>query len=261
MRLKLVALLIPVLALVLNVASPARAGLINGGFEQYTGGYNSAPSQLGNSGTGGYTALTGWTVGQGTYGFLMAPGTADTTGSYSPQFGNNFSIWGSNNGGLNTVAPTSPLGGNFLALDAAEGYRGLGISQTLTGLTKGQAYEVSFYWASGQQRGYTGSTTESLQVSFGANQTQSTSVVTNVSKGFTDWQKQSFVFTADGASDTLSFLAVGTPAGLPPFVLLDGVTFNAVPEPGSLALMGIGLVMTAAVHRYRRGKSAPEEMS
>ena len=260
MRTKLTALLIPVLTLVASVAGTARAGLINGGFEQYTGGSKSAPSQLGNSGTNGYTALTGWTINSGTYGFLMGAGTADTTGAYSPQFNNMFSIWGTNNGGLNKVPTSSPLGGNFLALDAADGYRGKGISQTLTDLTKGQAYEVSFYWASGQQQGYTGTTTEGLQVSFGNNQTQSTSVVTNVSKGFTDWQKQSFIFTADGVSDTLTFLAVGTPSGLPPIVLLDGVSFNAVPEPGSLALMGTGLVLTAAVRRFRRGKATAEEV-
>ena len=257
---KIAVLVIPVLSLVLTGAGTARADLINGGFEQYTGGKNSAPSQLGNSGADGYSALTGWTVNHGTYGFLMAAGTADTTGAYSPQFNNTFSIWGKNNGGTDTVAPSSPLGGNFLALDAAEGYRGKGISQTLTDLTVGQQYAVSFYWASGQQRGYTGVTTESLHVSFGDNQTQSTSVATNASKGFTDWQKQTFVFTADGVSDTLNFLAVGTPAGLPPFVLLDGVTFNAVPEPGSLALVGIGLVMTAAVQRCRRSRSVPPEM-
>ncbi len=256
MQTKLAAFLLPVLALAFGIPTQARAGLINGSFEQYTGGYNGGLSQLANSGTGGYTAITGWTVGSGTYGFLMAPGTVDTTGSYSPQFTNTFSLWGSNNGGLNTIPATSPDGGDFLALDAAAGYRGTGISQILTGLTTGQQYSVSFDWASGQQHGFNGATTESLQVSLGS-QTQSTSIVSNVDRGFTNWQKQTFVFTADGASDTLNFLAVGTPSGLPPIVLLDGVNFAAVPEPGSLALVGIGLVATAAVRRYRRGTSAP----
>ena len=267
MATKLAALIIPVLTLTLGAAVPVRAGLINGSFESFTNSTTGLPSQLSNSGTGGYTSLTGWTIGANTYGFLMAPGTADKGGSYSPQFNNYFSIWGSNNGGSVTLPASSPDGGNFLALDAASGYRGNGISQTLTGLTAGQTYAVTFDWASGQQHGYTGTTTESVQVGFGS-QTQTTSVVTNVSQGFTPWQQQTFYFTADGVSDTLNFLAVGTPSGLPPVVLLDGVSFSnvsqvnpsnvAVPEPGSLALVGVGLVVTAAVRRFRRGTPAPE---
>ncbi len=252
MQRKFATLIVPMLALTLGAAVPARAGLVNGSFEQFTGGYNGLPSELSNSSTGGYTALTGWTVGSGTYGFLMAPGTLDTTGSHSPTYNNTFSLWGSKNGGLVTLPATSPDGGNFLALDAAAGYRGAGISQTLTGLTVGNKYAVTFNWASGQQYGYTGATTESMQVSFGANQVQSTSTVSNLDKGFTPWRQQTFVFTADGTSDVLNFLAVGTPSGLPPIVLLDGVGFAAVPEPGSLALVGIGLLVTATVHRCRK---------
>ena len=250
MQPKLAALIVPIITLALGFPTSARAGLINGSFEQYTGGSNGAPSQLGNSGTGGYTGLTGWTVGNGTYGFLMAPKVADTTGSYSPQFGNSMTLWGSNNGGLATLSATSPDGGNYLALDAASGYRGAGISQTLTGLKVGQQYAVSFHWASGQQHGYDGDTFESFQVSLG-NQIQSTSVENNVSHGFTNWRQETLTFTADGASDALTFLAVGTPSGLPPFALLDGVSFVAVPEPGSLALVGVGLAVTAAVRRVR----------
>ena len=254
---KLATMIFPTLALTLAVAMPARAGLINGSFEQYSGGYNATAtklgtaSQLSNSGTGNYTALTGWTIGAGTYGFLMAPGAADTTGAYSPQFSNTLTLWGSNNGGLVSLPASSPDGGNYVLLDAADGYRGAGISQTLTGLTKGQQYSVTFNWASGQQHGYDGITTESLQVNFGS-QTQTTNVVTNASHGFTPWQQQTFTFTADGTSDVLNFLAVGTPSGLPPMVLLDGVSFAAVPEPGSLALVAVGLAVTATIRRCRR---------
>ena len=258
---KLATLMLSMMALTLGAALPARAGLINGSFEQYTGGYNATAtklgttSQLSNSGTGNYTALTGWTIGSGTYGFLMSPGAADTTGAYSPQFGNTLTLWGTNNGGLVSLPASSPDGGNYVLLDAADGYRGAGISQTLTGLTKGQQYAVTFDWASGQQHGYDGMTTESLQVSLGS-QTQTSSVVTNVSHGFTPWQQQTFIFTADGTSDVLNFLAVGTPSGLPPMVLLDGVSFGAVPEPGSLALVAVGLVVTATVRRRRRRPEA-----
>ncbi len=88
---------------------------------------------------------------------------------------------------------------------------------------------------------YDGPTTEQWQVSFGS-QTQSTPVANNDSHGFTGWMYQTFNFTTDSTSDVLSFLAVGTPTGLPPFSLLDGVTVNAVPEPTSLTLLGLALL-------------------
>ena len=242
----------PALALVVVAPSAAPAGFTNGSFETFTNSANpGVASQLGNSGTGGYSSLAGWTIGSGTYGFLMASGAADTTGSYSPQFNSTFRLWGSNDGGVATLPASSPDRGNYLALDGASGYRGTGISQTITGLTVGQQYLVTFDWASGQQYNFNGATNESLQVSLG-NQTQTTATVQNVSHGFTDWVEQSFVFTADATSSTLNFLAMSTSGGLPPIVLLDGVTFNAVPEPASLALVGLGLGVATLTHRLRR---------
>ena len=260
---KLTTLVIPAIALLMGIPAAAPAGFVtNGSFESFTNTANpGVASQLG-SGTGGYTALTGWTVGANTYGFLMAPGVADskssTGGSYSPQYGSYMRLWGTNNGGVGVIPTSSPDGGNYVVLDAADGYRGTGISQVLTGLTVGQKYTVSFNWASGQQYGYnnpsdTPYTNDALQVTFGS-QVQTTATEYNVNHGFTDWSKQTFTFTADATSDTLNFLAMSTSGGLPPMVLLDGVNVAAVPEPASLALVGLGLTVAAVANRVRRRK-------
>ena len=85
------------------------------------------------------------------------------------------------------------------------------------------------------------------------NETHSTAVISNVSHGFSGWVHQTFTFTAASASEVLSFLAVGTPAGVPPFALLDGVTLAAaVPEPSSWALMLGGFAVVGFIARRRR---------
>jgi len=54
------------------------------------------------------------------------------------------------------------------------------------------------------------------------------------------------------ATEVLSFLAIGTPGGVPPFSLLDGVSITEVPEPTSLALLGAGLGLVGLMTRRRR---------
>jgi hypothetical protein len=218
--------------LALAITAPAFASnlVMNGDFETTTNGPNF---QFDNN-----TVATGWTSNG--YNFIFAPGAADTIGA-TGQFGN-LQLWGPGNGSANGLPATSPSGGNFAAADGA--FQVGAISQTINGLTMGNSYVVSFWWAGAQQSGFTGATTEQWQVSLGG-QTQSTVVLNNVSHGFTGWQSQSFTFTADNTSDLLSFLAVGTPNGVPPFVLLDGVTLNAsgtTPEPETLTLMATGLM-------------------
>mgnify|MGYP001017060695 CR=1 FL=1 len=121
----------------------------------------------------------------------------------------------------------------------------------------GQPYQLDFWWAGAQLSLTTGATTDQLQVSLG-NQTQSTAVVANPSQGFTGWMFQTLYFTAQNNSEVLSFLAVGGPSGLPPFVLLDGVNLNAVPEPSTLltASLAVGLFGIGAARRLRRRNTA-----
>jgi len=94
--------------------------------------------------------------------------------------------------------------------------------QTLTGLGVNSIASVSFYCAGAQRQGYGGATIEAWQVSLGS-QTRTTAVVSNPSHGFTGWRKTTLSFVVTSATEALSFLAVGTPGGVPPFSLLDGV--------------------------------------
>jgi hypothetical protein len=223
--------------LTFGIAAQAGNLVVNGGFESTTSG----PGQLGYN-----TNATGWTTTG--YNFLFASGTADTTGT-NGVYGN-LQLWGPNNGSANGLPASSPDGGNYVAADGA--FQIAPIQQTINGLTPSDSYTVSFYWAGAQQYTFNGPNTEQWQVSLGS-QTQSTAVYQNPSHGFSGWQQQSFTYTATSASEVLSFLAVGTPTGVPPFSLLDGVTLNAAtPEPATLALLGSGLLAGVGFVRSKK---------
>ncbi|MGH6911978.1 MAG: PEPxxWA-CTERM sorting domain-containing protein, partial [Phenylobacterium sp.] len=61
-----------------------------------------------------------------------------------------------------------------------------------------------------------------------------------------------FNFTATSNSQLLTFLSVGTPSGLPPIALLDGVSLTMVPEPSTWAMMLLGFGGIGAMIRRRR---------
>jgi hypothetical protein len=232
----------------LALATPALATnlVVNGDFETATldGSY-----QFGD----GYPSeqLAGWTTNG--YNFLFQPGTADAAGA-TGQYGG-LSLWGPNNGSDNGLPAISPTGGNFVGADGAFGVGA--IEQVINGLIAGRKYDVSFWWGGAQQEGFTGPTTEQWEVALGGEH-QSTAILDNADHGFTGWQKQTFTFTATGPNEVLSFLAHGTPDGVPPFSLLDGVSMEAAsaPEPASWALMILGFAATGAVLRRRRSVPA-----
>jgi hypothetical protein len=190
------------------------------------------------------TNLTGWTNNNNGYNFVFASGTADGSG-LANSYGNLMSLWGPNNGSNNGLTASSPDGGNFIVADGDSGIRGA-ISQTITGLTAGKDYIVSFWEAAAQQYNYNGDTTEQWQVSFGS-QTQLSTKFELPNHGFSGWNQKSLTFTANATSQTLSFLALGTPNGLPPFSLLDGVAVNAAPVPEPFTIVGtmVGLGLGA----------------
>jgi hypothetical protein len=243
------------LALAMVASGRAHAGgnlVTNGEFTSYSG-----PAAQLDVADG--TTVSGWSSGitsaniQG-LNFLYTPGSADTTGSLYPYYSKQVYLWGSNNGGAN-VLTAPPTGGNFIAMDG-DGPSAGALSQSISGLTVGQSYTLSFDWAGAQFTDGTGATTEQYQVSLGSD-TQYTSIVDNASQGFTGWMGATMTFTATNSTEALSFFALGTPAGIPPTALLSDVSLTAVvPEPSSLVLVSIGTLGLLVIGLRRRAMTA-----
>jgi hypothetical protein len=143
-----------------------------------------------------------------------------------------------------------PAGGNFVGADGA--YQTGYIEQTVTGLTPGQLYVLSFWWAASQQYTFMGNTSSYWTVALGS-QSQNTATVGIASEGFSGWMYQTFYYTATSSSETLSFLATGTPTSTePPFALLTGITMSAAPEPDSWMLVIVGFMIYLAAARSIR---------
>jgi hypothetical protein len=245
-------LLIAAIAVIVVSTAEVRASfnfVTNGNFSSTTGGTaGQTTGQLDYTSVTNGTAFnaSGWTTSG--YNFLMNSGNPTTTGQY-----NSLSLWDSKSSGLtnssNTWDGSAPGGGNYIAADGD--YDTVAITQSMMNLTVGKMYTVGFWWAGAQQTGYTTASTDQWEVSLGS-QTQYTSVYSNPGEGFSGWSYVTMTFTATATTEALSFLAIGTPSGVPPFALLDGVSMYAVPEPSSLVMVSLGLFGVGIVRRRRR---------
>ena len=267
MKTKIKAALVGFSAIGLSAVSlPAQAASLvqNGGFVPSTLLVNPpiGPKQSAFLGNGnGDVVIPNWTING--YNFIVPDGTLIGTNMATFGNGNQIKLY-TNPSGTQVVNSVPAVGdsvgsGWFIVADGDPGFSGT-ISQTLTGLTVGQKYEVTFAQAAGQQTGFTGNTTEQWKVSFGAaNQTTPLVVSPFLPSGapVTPWQQQKLTFTADAATDVLSFLAVGTPSGKPPFSLLSGIAVNpaAVPEPlefaGTIAGFSLCLVLRSKLAKQK----------
>jgi hypothetical protein len=237
--------------LVFAAAAAAHAASVNlvtnGSFEQTT--LSASGALVGNN-------LPGWTVknigniGGVAYNFTALyfsatdATTVGATGTDHP--GSNWAVH---------QAAASPDGGKFIAIDGGPNATST-LSQSISGLTVGHTYNLSFDYAGAQQNDMSGPTTETWTVSLGQ-ESHSAPVLQNAHHGFTGWYSSTLSFTATAASEVLTFMAVGAPSGYPPVSLLDGVSLvdasaPPVPETGSWALMLCGLAAIGGSVRSRR---------
>ncbi|WP_340318319.1 PEPxxWA-CTERM sorting domain-containing protein [Rhizorhabdus argentea] len=223
----------------------------NGGFEQTSKGLGQIGYATQAIGWTSHPWDVGYAHGTNSYNYIMNATTATSIGSPA-DFG---TIWlaGPGNGFANSQAGT---GGNFFAGDGQ--YHVGQLTQTISGLIIGQSYTLTFDYAGAQVRGYNAVTTHAWDFGLANEGLNSvTQTLTNGSGGFTGWYTATFDFVASQASDTLYFMAAGTPAGQPPMSLLDNVSLigpvvSAAPEPATWMTMLIGFGIIGFIMRARR---------
>jgi hypothetical protein len=252
-------------AVSIATAQSARAVnfVLNGGFVPVAGSPPANDIRYG-------VVIPNWTSSG--YNFLYKDGLNATGGNtlrlYSP----------------GQVVNSADGSGWFIGADGGI-YQGT-ISQQLRGLTVGTRYDVSFYQAAGQQQNYGGDTNNVWAVNLGGTftytgllsayyapntnpfnggVTQYSTPMFHASRDpVSAWQKQTLTFTATSTNPLLSFLAQGSPSGVPPFSLISGVAVEpspisttSVPEP--FTMIGTLIGGTVALRLRKKLKSESDD--
>ena len=199
------------------------------------------------SGTGGFLCANtgGSTCASQVASWSATCATGGCAGTATPSSvlfaGSNGSAWNGGYGLYWSGIGDAPLGGNAIGIDGDPHYTSV-LSQSVSGLKVGETYLLQFYQAASQQIGLSGKTTEQWSVSLGGGTSQVSALQNTASQSASPWMSVAMRFVANATSETLQFVALGTPSGEPPVVLLSDVSMVDIPEPA-----GLGLVMAAVL--------------
>jgi hypothetical protein len=261
----------------LNGGLVPSANLISGPDAAPSAGINAGPG-VGNTQPSIYS-IPGWTVVDNPRGvggwqnnlmYVVSDGTTfskEGAGLNAAQQNGrrNWTLFGTPGQTVNSVDNS----GWYIASDGDPAYSG-GIQQSLTGLTAGTTYDVTFWQAAGQfdcylENGqcvdgtYNQATTNWWEVSFDGATQSSQTIAKPANAPVSVWQKQILSFVASGSSALLEFMANGTPGNQPPMALLSGVSVSPQggppnpPDPPTTAVPGpLGVAGCAAAFGVSR---------
>ena len=215
-----------------QVANGTPGNLVVNGSMDFVDASGNPSAQGGDHAAGDSAAqLTGWT-------FLNTGSTAEYWVSFQGQ--------------------ASADGGSYLGVQDLDTFlprvNVQGVTQTLSGLTVGDTYSLSF-WSMSNHDG--NGFLQDWTVTFGGQTETSLQTTPNADNSTGTWVQSLMGFTATSTSQTLTFVATYLPGSVPEMLNLDGVVLQditPVPEPSSWALLLAGLGGALAVARLRRSR-------